>query len=134
MAQKVISYIGPSIGNSLPDSVKRANILNTFKHNVKKHYLIWITHMFLWICLSVLIYVCMSVGVCIYYFRISHIRSDQRGHNEYKTFLPVLCYHSNCWCYSYSSAVTFQLKLLTFNQFVCFLVCLIVCFFTKVNI
>ena len=40
MAQKIISYIGPSIGNSLPDSIKRANSLNTLKHNVKKHYLI----------------------------------------------------------------------------------------------
>ena len=39
MGQKAISYIGPSIWNSLPDSIKRANSLNTFKHNVKKHYL-----------------------------------------------------------------------------------------------
>ena len=39
MGQKAISYIGPSILNSLPDSIKRANSLNTFKHNVKKHYL-----------------------------------------------------------------------------------------------
>ena len=38
MGQKVISYIGPSIWNSLPDPIKRANSLNTFKHNIKKHY------------------------------------------------------------------------------------------------
>ena len=44
MGQKAISYIGPSIWSSLPDSIKRANSLNTFKHNVKKHYLIWITN------------------------------------------------------------------------------------------
>ena len=37
--QKAISYIGLSIWNSLPDSIKRANSLNSFKHNVKKHYL-----------------------------------------------------------------------------------------------
>ena len=67
MGQKAISYIGPSIWNSLPDSIKRANSLNTFKHNVKKHYLTWITHnVFMWICVSVFVYVCMSVGVCIY--------------------------------------------------------------------
>ena len=39
MGQKAISYIGPFIWNSLPDSIKRVNSLNTFKHNVKKHYL-----------------------------------------------------------------------------------------------
>ena len=36
MGQKIISYIGPSIQKSLPGSIKKANILNTFKHNVKK--------------------------------------------------------------------------------------------------
>ena len=39
MGQKAISYIAPSIWNSLPDSIKRANSLNTVKHNVKNHYL-----------------------------------------------------------------------------------------------
>ena len=39
MGQKTISYIGPSIWNSLPDSIEKANSLNTFKHNVKNHYL-----------------------------------------------------------------------------------------------
>ena len=39
MGQKIISYIGPSLWNSLPDSIKKANTLNTFKDNVKKHYL-----------------------------------------------------------------------------------------------
>ena len=38
MAQKAISYIGPSIWNSLSHLIKRANSLNTFKHNLKKHY------------------------------------------------------------------------------------------------
>ena len=37
--RKTIYYIGPSIWNSLPDSLKQMNNLNTFKHNVKKHYL-----------------------------------------------------------------------------------------------
>ena len=37
MGQKKHFYIGPSIWNSLPDSSKNANSLNTFKHNVKKH-------------------------------------------------------------------------------------------------
>ena len=39
IGQKDISYIAPSIWNSLPDSIKRTNSLNTVKHNVKKHYL-----------------------------------------------------------------------------------------------
>ena len=67
MGQKAIYYIGPPIWNSLPDLMKRANSLNTFKHNVKKHYLTWITHtVIMWICVSVFIHVCMSVGTCIY--------------------------------------------------------------------
>ena len=67
MGQKTITYIGPFIWNSLPDSTKKANNLNTFKHNVKKHYLTWITHnVFMWTCVSVFTYVCMSVGVYIY--------------------------------------------------------------------
>ena len=36
--QKTISYIGPSIWKSLPDSNEKANKLNTFNYNVKKQY------------------------------------------------------------------------------------------------
>ena len=35
--QKSLSYIGPSVWNKLPSSVKRNINLNTFKHDVKKH-------------------------------------------------------------------------------------------------
>ena len=38
MGQKSRSYIGPSVWNKLPNSMKR-NSLNKFKHDVKKHYL-----------------------------------------------------------------------------------------------
>ena len=67
MGQKAISYIGTSIWNSLPDSIKRANSLNTFKHDVKKHYLTWITsNVFMWICVSVFIYMFKCPWVCVY--------------------------------------------------------------------
>ena len=33
--QKTLSYIGPSLWNNLPETVKKMNSLNTFKHNVK---------------------------------------------------------------------------------------------------
>ena len=39
MLQKGLSYIGPSLWNNLPRSMKKATILNTFKHNLKKQYL-----------------------------------------------------------------------------------------------
>ena len=39
MMQKSLSYIGPSVWNKLPSSMKRNIRLNTFKHDVKKHYL-----------------------------------------------------------------------------------------------
>ena len=39
MGQKSLSYIGPSVWNKLPSSMKKNISLNTFKHDVKKHYL-----------------------------------------------------------------------------------------------
>ena len=64
---KTISFNGLSIWNSLLDSIKKSNSLNTFKHNVKKHYLTWITHnVYIWRCVSVFVYVSMSV--CVYLF------------------------------------------------------------------
>ena len=37
--QGSISYIGPSVWNKLPENIKRSDSMNSFKHNVKKHYL-----------------------------------------------------------------------------------------------
>ena len=37
--QKTLSYIGPSLWNNLPETIKKTNNLNTFKHNVKSLYL-----------------------------------------------------------------------------------------------
>ena len=39
MGQKSLSYIGPSVWNKLPSSMKRNISLNKFKHDVKKNYL-----------------------------------------------------------------------------------------------
>ena len=39
MGQKRLSYIGGSVWNKLPSSMKRSMSLNTFKHDVKKHHL-----------------------------------------------------------------------------------------------
>ena len=39
MRQKSLSYISPSVWNKLPSSMKRNIGLNTFKHDLKKHYL-----------------------------------------------------------------------------------------------
>ena len=49
----------------------------------------------------------------------SNFCSDLREHNGNKAFLPILCYLSHCWCYSYLSAAIFHLQLSYFNQFVC---------------
>ena len=65
--KKQFLILVPLLGTASPDSIKKVNILNIFKHNIKKHYLTWITHnVYMWICLSVFMYVCMSVGVYIY--------------------------------------------------------------------
>ena len=37
--QKTLSCIGPSLWNNLPETIKKTNNLNTFKHNVKSLYL-----------------------------------------------------------------------------------------------
>ena len=40
MGQDGLSYIGPSLWNNLPESLKKNNtVLNTFKHNLKNKYL-----------------------------------------------------------------------------------------------
>ena len=41
---KAISFIGPSFWNQIPETLKKTNNLNTFKHNLKKHFfnqMIW---------------------------------------------------------------------------------------------
>ena len=37
--QMALSYIGPTIWSKTPDTLKRTKNLNTFKHNLKKHYI-----------------------------------------------------------------------------------------------
>ena len=39
MGQKAISFVGPSLWNSLPELIKKTDNLNTFKHNVKNYCL-----------------------------------------------------------------------------------------------
>ena len=36
--QNSLSYIGPSVWNKLSENIKSCNNINTFKHNVKKHF------------------------------------------------------------------------------------------------
>ena len=37
--QMALSYIGPTIGSKTPDMLRQTNNLNTFKRNLKEHYL-----------------------------------------------------------------------------------------------
>ena len=39
MGHRILSYICPSVWNKLPSSMKKNVSLDTFKHDVKKHYL-----------------------------------------------------------------------------------------------
>ena len=36
--QNALSFIGPALWNKVPEKIKRTTNLNTFKHNLKKHY------------------------------------------------------------------------------------------------
>ena len=36
--QKALSFIGPSFWNLIPETLKKTDNLNTFKHNLKKHF------------------------------------------------------------------------------------------------
>ena len=38
--QNLLSFLGPSMWNQLPESTKKCNNINTFKHNIKKLYLV----------------------------------------------------------------------------------------------
>ena len=37
--QNCLSYLGPSIWNKLPDSIKDSKNLNNFKHKIKDHFI-----------------------------------------------------------------------------------------------
>ena len=37
--QMALSYIGPTMWSKTPDILNQTNNLNTFKHNLKEHYL-----------------------------------------------------------------------------------------------
>ena len=39
IGQKAISFVGPSLWNSLPEVIKKPDNVITFKHNVKNYYL-----------------------------------------------------------------------------------------------
>ena len=36
--QKALSFIGPSFCNKIPETLKKTDNLNAFKHNLKKHF------------------------------------------------------------------------------------------------
>ena len=36
--QKALSFIGPSFWNQIPETLKKTDNLNTFKHNLKNHF------------------------------------------------------------------------------------------------
>ena len=38
VGQKALSYVGPLLWNNLNKTLKTSTSLNTFKHNIKKHY------------------------------------------------------------------------------------------------
>ena len=38
VGQKALSYVGPLLWNNLNQTLKTSTSLNTFKHNVKKHF------------------------------------------------------------------------------------------------
>ena len=140
MGQKIISFIRPSIWKSLPDSIRKANNLNNFKHNVKKHYLTWTPpNVFMWICVSVFIsvfilcvYVYACLRVCLYIYIYAYVLvcfpltyqfswfffSFNLSSNLFSDLMDHKenkCYSSHCWCYLYLFAVIYQLQHLFIN-------------------
>ena len=115
MEQKTISYIGASIWNSLADSIKNANSLNTFKHKALSDlnntqclhvnmciciyiclYIRECVYMYIWLYVSVFSF---DLSILMFFFSVtlfSHFSSNSRDHNENKAFLLVLCYSDHC--------------------------------------
>ena len=82
-------------------------------------------YIYIWICISVFAFD-LFIPVFFFVYPFLSFSFWLEGHNENKAFLPFLCYPSHCWCCSYLSALifSFNLYILTFNQFVCLFVLL----------
>ena len=39
IGQKALSYVGPSLWNNFKKTLKTSTSLNTFKYNIKQHYI-----------------------------------------------------------------------------------------------
>ena len=99
------SYIDPSIWNSLPDSIKKANSLNT--SNILSKSTIWTSDLNNELCVLVRFPLTYSFWYIFFLFTIfSNFRSDLSDHNDSNAFRPFLYYSIHCLYYSYLSAVT----------------------------
>ena len=113
------SYIGPSIWNSFPDSIKKENSLNTFKTQWQKT-LFYLNNHITCVCeyvylICICLYICGSVYIYTYeyillllflspihsqglfsFIYFSHFHGNFRNNNENKALLHLLCYLSHC--------------------------------------
>ena len=63
--QKALSFIGPSCWNQIPETLKKVDNLNTFKHNLKKHFFNQKTWFLLTLSLLVLILLFIIIIIII---------------------------------------------------------------------
>ena len=60
-SQKALSFIGTSFWNRIPETLKKANNLNTFKHNLKKHFFNQMTWFLLTLSLLLILFIVIII-------------------------------------------------------------------------
>ena len=81
--QKTLSFIGPSFWNQIPETLKKTDNLNTFKHNLKKHFFNQMTWFLLTLpLLLILLFIAIIIKSSNITIVITTVISTQR-----KTFL-----------------------------------------------
>ena len=73
MGQKAISFVGPSLWNSLLELIKKTDNLNTFKHNVKHYCLNWINNKLMKWVSHCYYFKDLAIVTCIYFLYFEYI-------------------------------------------------------------
>ena len=106
--QRTFSFIGPSICNNLPFSVRHVQTLSAFKSQLKTFlplysYRFKLSQTLLWViwetcvcaCMCMCVYVCVHVYVCICVCACAYMRVCEGGG---KVMLDICVLHVSFWC------------------------------------
>ena len=122
MGQKTVSFVGPSMRNSAPESIYKMDNLNTFKHNFENDCLNWTNYELMkWVPHSCYFKDVLDIFFVLWiylsiFFHLFLMFLSLTDHNENKKFLPVLCYSSISFAVHFSVARSNFYFLTIFNR------------------